>query len=934
MTTATHRHGHPEVAAIKQAAAGRWPEILSRLADVPLELLDGKHHPCPKCGGKDRFRAFDDFAETGGVYCNKCHSEKNSDGISTLQWATGMEFKAAVNLLAEHLGISNGRSSNGSRKRSLADSVKHIELVSDAASDGVLQCYATAKPPITPAGIRQCGGVAVRWNGHTCIRFDGRAPIDATEPTAIVLVRADGKPFPATKTLPERKTHNVGGSVNSWVTSGDVAAAETIIDVEGITDLLTVVSKGMPAGWVAVTNTSGAKARGKLPRGWAKGKKIIIAGDADQAGVEGQQRSAAAYVKAKAADARLAAQPYDMAPDHGKDLRDFFCDGHAMADFVALAEAAPAVTAEEAAEWEATEGAFGRDDKPRICAQDQNLEKVTAHSWQALHRANKPERLFRYGGRPSRIERDDEGSPITQSLDHDRMRYELARCIEWYRTIRSGDNESDVPAYPPKDVVRDVLACPDVPLPILTRIVEAPVFAHDGTLQTEPGYHAAGRTFYEPAPGFAIGAVPDCSTSRDVEAARNLICDELLGDFPFVGDSEKAHAVALMLLPFVRDVIGSDATPIHLVEKPTPGTGATLMVDCLAYPAIGRPVPAMTEGRDEDEWRKRLTAKFRLGAGHVFIDNLGRRLDSATVSAAITAPIWEDRLLGVSDIIRVPVRCVWIASGNNPSVSNEISRRSIRIRLDARIDRPWLRTGFRIPDLRVWVKENRGRLVWAALVLIRAWLNAGRPAGSKTLGMFESWAATMGGILDVAGVPGFLENLTEFYETSDSEGSAWQSFIIAWWGAFGGRNVKVSDLWDEIKSDTALPIAGDSEQAQKIKLGKLLSDKRDRTFLVEVQGEIRQLRIERGDQKQRAYLWRLRECVSECESNFTLAHMRAHARTNSGGETTHTHSPDSPPDACPHPDVEETPTFDGYINRRCRLCGADLPCRKLDASET
>ena len=39
-------------------------------------------------------------------------------------------------------------------------------------------------------------------------------------------------------------------------------------------------------------------------------------------------------------------------------------------------------------------------------------------------------------------------------------------------------------------------------------------------------------------------------------------------------------------------------------EKPSPGTGATLLVECLAYAAIGRPVPAMTEGRDEDEWQQ------------------------------------------------------------------------------------------------------------------------------------------------------------------------------------------------------------------------------------------------------------------------------------------------------------------------------------------
>ncbi|MCH7686025.1 MAG: hypothetical protein IH899_04985 [Planctomycetes bacterium] len=25
--------------------------------------MDGRHYPCPRCGGKDRFRAINDFAE-------------------------------------------------------------------------------------------------------------------------------------------------------------------------------------------------------------------------------------------------------------------------------------------------------------------------------------------------------------------------------------------------------------------------------------------------------------------------------------------------------------------------------------------------------------------------------------------------------------------------------------------------------------------------------------------------------------------------------------------------------------------------------------------------------------------------------------------------------------------------------------------------------
>jgi hypothetical protein len=201
--------------------------------------------------------------------------------------------------------------------------------------------------------------------------------------------------------------------------------------------------------------------------------------------------------------------------------------------------------------------------------------------------------------------------------------------------------------------------------------------------------------------------------------------------------------------------------------------------------------------------------------------------------------------------------------------------------------------------------------------------------------MFEHWAETIGGILDVVGIPGFLGNLDDFYQESDTEGAAWRSFILTWWERFQDREVQVAELWESIKDDVMLPILADTEQAQKIRLGKLLSDKRDRTFSVEFQDKPILLRITRGGQKKRAYLWKLGEC-GECGEFSTGRALRTHAhapaRTHAGGtaENTRQHSPDSPPADCPHSDVEKAPTHDGYVNRICRTCGKNLGCRKAE----
>lgn len=251
---------------------------------------------------------------------------------------------------------------------------------------------------------------------------------------------------------------------------------------------------------------------------------------------------------------------------------------------------------------------------------------------------------------------------------------------------------------------------------MLAGIVNTPIFGRNGTLLTKPGYHPDARLLYVPGSGFSVPEIAESPTETEIVAARELLCEELFGDFPFTGAAERAHVVALLLLGFLRGMI-IGPTPLHLIEKPTPGTGATLMVDAISTILTGEGASVMTEGRDDEEWRKRVTAKLRQIPSMVLIDNLRHKLDSSAMAAVLTAPFWEDRILGVSEMTRLPIRCLWIATGNNPEFSNEMARRIVRIRLDANVEQPWHRSGFRHPDLMIWVRANRARLVSACLTL-------------------------------------------------------------------------------------------------------------------------------------------------------------------------------------------------------------------------
>jgi hypothetical protein len=103
---------HINLENLKAAASGRWPEILAAVGGIDPLLLDGKHHPCPRCGGKDRFRLIDDAA--GALLCNQCFKTGNGDGISAVQWMRGIDFPSASAEVAAHLGL------NGSGPRIVA----------------------------------------------------------------------------------------------------------------------------------------------------------------------------------------------------------------------------------------------------------------------------------------------------------------------------------------------------------------------------------------------------------------------------------------------------------------------------------------------------------------------------------------------------------------------------------------------------------------------------------------------------------------------------------------------------------------------------------------------------------------------------------------------------------------------------------------------
>lgn len=502
--------------------------------------------------------------------------------------------------------------------------------------------------------------------------------------------------------------------------------------------------------------------------------------------------------------------------------------------------------AKRQARADAQEAKVASSPLPTIDVTDKQLSELEEEAIGAIVTTNSldPARpvLYVRGGILTRVVADENGNHSTQTVTESACKATIAKCADWIRI--STDNEGIeriTNTFPPSDVARAVVNRGEwEEIPALEGIVNVPVFGPDGKLHATPGYNPHTRLYYTGG----VTLSDTTPTTAHIDTARRLLLDDLFVDFPFRDDASLAHAVALFLLPYVRPMIAG-ATPLHLIDAPTPGTGKGLLGDICAIPALGRELPSTTAGKDDDEWRKRITSALLEGGNFVSIDNITQPLDSGVLASVLTQSYWQDRILGASLTVNLRVRTIWIANGNNVVPSDEIARRAVWIRIDANQEKPWDRKEFKHPRLKTWARENRDKLVTAAITLIRAWVDRDMPEYTgQSKGSYDTWANILGGILKTVGIPGFLGNENELFATTVNENSVLSEFVKAWKDTYGQKTVSVSgDLFplasypdktegdqSEYKNLLEELLGAGNEASRKARLGKLLERNRDKVI--------------------------------------------------------------------------------------------------------
>lgn len=408
-------------------------------------------------------------------------------------------------------------------------------------------------------------------------------------------------------------------------------------------------------------------------------------------------------------------------------------------------------------------------------------------------------RVFTRGGELARVKQTDEGRWIVERLGEHALRGELDRAADFVLPPKE-EGETPTPIAPPMDVVRDVRFLAQFPgIPSLVGIVTSPRVRPDGTILSRPGYDAGTRLYL--APDAPTVEVPESPSRDDARDAARFIVEELLGDFPFVSPVDRANAIGFVVSIVARPAIAGAVPAAVFDARSGQGSGKSLLLRTLCYIACGTE-PAMSAiPGDEAEWRKSITAALLRGGEVLSFDNATEPIESGALANAITSPVFEDRILGANRRVELPVRCCWAITGNRTGFGGDMARRVFPIELDAACERPEDRDGFRHPDLMEWVRANRLALLRALLIMARAWWAAGCPAPAvKTWGSFESFVRVVGGILEYAGVSGFLTNRAEFRDAANESRHEWAAFLAALQARFGVLPFTTRDVVNEAET--------------------------------------------------------------------------------------------------------------------------------------
>lgn len=399
--------------------------------------------------------------------------------------------------------------------------------------------------------------------------------------------------------------------------------------------------------------------------------------------------------------------------------------------------------------------------------------------------------------RGNRAGRGNDGDTQIRPLTGPQLAARIQFTYNIFKERKVGGAMVNEPALFPARAAAIAIDAPDMlpHLRPLRGVTHTPLVRADGSILARPGYDPTTQLLHLPDPGVDVGAIPGDPTALDLSRAVKVL-EELVADFDFVTDHDRANYFGLMLTPLLRELV-PPPYKLGVISAPQPGSGKTLLAGILRTLHGGVLRSEMPE--DDAELRKQVTSILDVTTGPVVhFDNVTGILRSSVLAGLLTAPRWDDRKLGANEMISRPNDRLWLLTGNNVTLGGDLLRRAIWVTIDPKTPHPEARTDFRIRDLEGWVREHRGQILHALLVLVRAWVTAGCPTQRRGADGYAAWVETINGILAHAGIAGGFGEAASARQEVGADDDEWADFLTAVHKEFATGSWSVKELLDRV----------------------------------------------------------------------------------------------------------------------------------------
>lgn len=324
----------------------------------------------------------------------------------------------------------------------------------------------------------------------------------------------------------------------------------------------------------------------------------------------------------------------------------------------------------------------------------------------------------------------------------------------------------------------------------LRGIARLPYMLEDGTWIHEKGWNERTGMYLDPLPAAAkMNPIPPRPSNKEIAAAIKLL-EAPTTEYEFNSPSDRANALAMMITAVLHGLWGS-ATPIFGVSGDEAGIGKTKLAQVAGIVRTGA-LPSIELARIKngalEEDSKRVTTRLReLFSGVEIYDNADGVVRSQYLAALVTAGVVGNRLLGSNTRIDGRVEWLTIFTGNGLRFEGTLERRAVMIHIRG-TDQKNAQRIFAFDPVQLaqdrWLEMRR-----AVFVLYRAWLQRGMPkpfSDCPSMGSFERFRETIGGMLRMAGVRGFLATFGEQLVTD--------------WSIDWGRFLSAVECWQNLNS--------------------------------------------------------------------------------------------------------------------------------------